>query len=192
MSSRNTIERIKEVRQFYRADSIPPFSDPIPLGTDADLVDVYSGLDLEQELLLGGNKTTSLTFKQGTDGSKITLIIQKFYEKEFLQTAIYTKKTYIKETPIIDLIEGQNQNDVIGDNNTEEESTNFVIGNFRGTNNIIVYIYLYDGDLKEKEEGAEEEEGEKDCTLIHKKRIIVKSNQIIETLDQFDQKEVEI
>lgn len=176
MSSRNTIERIKEVRQFHRADSIPPFSDPIPLGTDADLVDVYSGLDLEQELLLGGNKTTSLTFKQGTDGSKITLIIQKFYEKEFLQTAIYTKKTYIKETPIIDLIEGQNQNIVIGD-------TNFVIGNFRGTNNIIVYMYLYDGDLKE---------GEEDCTLIHKKRIIVKSNQIIETLDQFDQEEMEI
>ena len=186
--SSNQLERIKGIRKFLGNNSSPSFDSFIPFGTEGNLVDVFSGLDLEQELILGSNKKVSFNTNTNEQGIITTSITQKFQDDE--QTCIYTKVTLIQEIPIIDAIEGQSENSVIGDNNS-----NLVIGNFRGRNKIIIYMYLYNGEYFTEEEKqqilndpdlTEQERAEIQASLIsylvHQKRILIKSDQIIEEL----------
>ena len=65
------VKSIKEVRQKNQNGN---YNASIPIGTDGSLVDMFSGLSLEEELKIGENHTTTVT--DIDDGS--TLISQTF------------------------------------------------------------------------------------------------------------------
>ncbi len=67
--------RIKQLRTKTQSST---YTAPIPFGTDGSLVDMFSGLDLEEQIRLGSQfKTTmeqgaTMSFGQGLTGMKIT------------------------------------------------------------------------------------------------------------------------
>lgn len=63
------LKRIKEIRQLQEHG----YSDPIPLGSEGQYVDMKSNLDLEQELKLGGNHNVTII----EEGNKTT--IKEYY-----------------------------------------------------------------------------------------------------------------
>lgn len=176
-------QRIKGLRQFTPNFSDYPFSpyDAIPFGTDGQLVDMASHLDLEQQLILnGGNKTSTIEIKEKNQ-IIITLIIEKFYDYEFTE-CYYTKVTQIKETPNTSLLQGENEQSILG--YQEDNITSTVIGNFTDNITTSVTIYLYKGDYQEtsEEQNENEEEEEVNYKFLYKKIISVTPDKIKEQL----------
>lgn len=67
------IKRIKQIRK----KEINGFGAPVPLGTDGLLVDMLSGLDLEEELKLGNNHSATIT----QIDNNTTQIKEQYYDK---------------------------------------------------------------------------------------------------------------
>lgn len=187
-------ERIKGLRKFRGASE--GFDDLIPFGSDGRYVDMASELDLEEELIFGGNKVTS--FKVETDEitqETNTFITEKYYDKTIdeINVANYTKCTVIKEIPIYDLIQGDTTDSTIGTvtENGEESQFNTAIGNFLNKKNLSITMTLYEGDYYSEEQQAIliEEAGENieeidrlnsifnSCTQLHTKTIEIVYNQ---------------
>ena len=72
MSSQST-ERIKSISK----KDISGFSDPIPFGTDGLLVDMLSGLDLEEENKLGNNHYVEIEDKK--ENNQEVTYIKEYY-----------------------------------------------------------------------------------------------------------------
>ena len=68
------MDRIKGIRQKTGADS---YSALVPFGADAEFIDFLSGLDLEQQLKIGGNHVTKITENSDTQ----TTIVEKYYNE---------------------------------------------------------------------------------------------------------------
>lgn len=64
-----TIDRIKGLKQKTGSNS---YTNLIPFGTDGALIDMKSGLNLEEELLIGGQHYTSITENPNTGDISIT------------------------------------------------------------------------------------------------------------------------
>ena len=198
--SSNTLQRIKGFHQFKGSNVIPSFGSFIPFGTDANLVDVFSSLDLEEELIFGGQKQSSLNIEETSEGTFITSIIQKYKDGE--GNVSYTKRTLIKETPNYDLIEAKDSNSVIG--HTNGTQANIVIGSFTGKKNIIIDMFLYNGQYlstdqietlvneratTEEEKEEIREELQDSFTLVHRKEILISNNKITERFKSLDEQE---
>lgn len=65
--------RIKQIRQ---KDSNGNYLTSVPLGADGFLVDMFSGLDLEEELKLGGNHYTEIT-----EDDDVTIIKEWYFSE---------------------------------------------------------------------------------------------------------------
>lgn len=72
-----SIKRIKQIRK--KEDS--GFGASIPLGTDGLLVDMLSGLDLEEELKLGNDHDATIVQKK-VDNVDVTEIEEKYYDEK--------------------------------------------------------------------------------------------------------------
>lgn len=163
MSSINQ-KRIKGLRRYSQNDS--SFSAMIPFGTDGDLIDTFSGLDLEEELLIGGKKTIS--FDENQDE---LIIIEKYYDKE--NECRYSKITNLTSASTYQII---NADDEEGENSalgyTEEDPYQTVlIGDFLGKLQLEIKVQLYKGDIDE------------DGVLLHTKNISLNEGVFEETLD---------
>lgn len=77
--------RIKQIRQ---KDNNNNYSTPIPLGADGFLVDMFSGLDLEEELKLGSNHYVEIEEREN-----VTII------KEWYLTESKEEETSISDIP---------------------------------------------------------------------------------------------
>lgn len=84
------MDRIKGIRQKTGQNTYAPL---VPFGTDAILVDFLSGLDLEQQLKIGGNHTTSII----ENNENQTTVTEKYYNQNGVANAnvTYTVKTVI-------------------------------------------------------------------------------------------------
>lgn len=165
MSSINK-KRIKGLRR-YTQNSETPFSNMIPFGTDGDLVDIFSGLDLEEELLLGGRKTIS--FQEPQDALIIT---EKYFDRE--NNCCYSKVSNLTSAntyQVIQATEGEEEG-VLGDVQ-EDQST--LIGDFLGRLELEITVYLYKGDVDED-----------DSTLLHIKNIKLNNGVFEETIQNFN------
>ena len=69
------MNRIKGLKQKQGNNS---FSDLIPFGTDGNLVDMSSGLNIEEELKLGGNHDVSISSDPSTQRTTVT---EFYYDK---------------------------------------------------------------------------------------------------------------
>lgn len=66
------VDRIKGLRKKTLNPSVP-FDDLIPFGTDGQFVDLFDGLNLNEELLIGGAHSISVT-TETEDDSEIIVI----------------------------------------------------------------------------------------------------------------------
>lgn len=88
MSSINT-ERVKSISK----KEISGFSTPIPIGTDGLLVDMLSGLDLEEENKLGNNHSATIT----EIDDNTTQIIEQYYDNSSPKVLKYSVFIKIEE-----------------------------------------------------------------------------------------------
>lgn len=68
------------------------YTDFIPFGTDSILVDMANGLDLEQELKIGGTHTSEIVEKIDEDTGKLqTIITEEFGSSGYYNTTTITE-----------------------------------------------------------------------------------------------------
>lgn len=160
-------KRIKGLRRYSQGDNETPFSNMIPFGVDGDLVDSFSGLDFEEELLFGGQKIISFQEDQNQ-----LIITQKYYNQ--LGECCYSKVSSLTSAPTYQLIEAEEINES-GESEEgqlgyiENEEDNF-IGDFLGRLQLQITVSLYKGDIDEDENSE----------LLHVKNIDFKNIQISE------------
>ena len=158
MSSVNK-KRIKGLRR-YTQNSETSFSSMIPFGVDGDLVDSFSGLDLEEELLIGGQKIIS--FEENQDQ---LIVKQKYYNQ--VGECCYSKVSTITSAPTYQLIHAEGENGEEGQlGNTVNEE--YFIGDFLGNLQLQIIISLYKGDIDDSQ----------NSTLLHTKNIEFKNIQV--------------
>lgn len=90
----SSTKRIKQIRKRNNLNSF----DGIPLGTDGLLVDMISGLDLEEELRLGNNHRVSIEEISDT----VTQITELYYNSNSFNTLEYSVVIRIEEIPAQD------------------------------------------------------------------------------------------
>ena len=95
------MSKIKQIKQKIGNEF--PDQRAFPLGADGINIDMFSGLNLEEELTVGGNHDVHISETE-EEGEKITTIFQYYYKKETdpetnetIKKYIYTVKTTIKE-----------------------------------------------------------------------------------------------
>lgn len=193
MSDQNKM-RIKGLRKYASKDlNNQPFSPSqmIPFGTNGQLVDMASDLDLEQELKIGGNKSSKIIIKtedeviSTPDGEKIvssiiTYIIEKYRSRYSEQSYTYSKITKIHEIPEAQLLQADTVNSIIGYED-ENELPSTIIGNFTSNIETTVTIYLYKGDF---EETFEEDYDSNTNKFLWKKTVEITQDQIQEQVFQ--------
>lgn len=85
------MDRIKGIRQKTNGGV---YSQLVPFGTDAILVDFLSGLDLQEELKIGGKHSTTITEESDSQ----TSIIEKYYNDANPAIVTYTLQVTITQT----------------------------------------------------------------------------------------------
>lgn len=91
MSSIN-IERIKQIRKKTTNGTANGFN-IVPLGADGSFIDMVSGLDLEEQLKLGGNHSASINIID----DKTTQIKEYYYDNQNSKILKYSVLTTIFE-----------------------------------------------------------------------------------------------
>lgn len=176
MSSINK-RRIKGLRKYSQSDNSTPFSSLIPFGTDGDLVDIFSNLDLEEQLLLGGQKTISFE-----EDNEQLIVKEKLYNKAGM--CCYSKKTNLTSAPSYQLIQVEEdpQESQLG-YQEEQELQEVFIGDFLGRLQLEIKVQLYKGDFDDPQNSK----------LLHTKNITFDSiNQTFEErIQDFNQEEEE-
>lgn len=163
MSYKGT-KRIKQVRQKQNNS----FSTGIPLGTDGKLVDMFSGLDLEEELRLGGKSNISIT-----ETEQQVQIIERHYNKDDnSNTPTFTIRTAINNLVFYALIDSHSS-----DPNYIIDNSNNNIGLYQEiTDTPIIHIELYKGDYVS---GGNNE-------LLHTKQVTINTESMTETIIRED------
>lgn len=169
--SSNRKKRIKGLRTFTNAN--PLFNPLVPFGADGDLIDIFSGLDLEEQLIIGGNKTISFT-----DVDQHLTVKEKFFN--FENQCIYTKISELITEPIYQLIQATTEQGQEGQLGYIENQEDTFIGDFYGKTELDIKISLYKGDVDEE-----------DSKLLHIKRITVHGDEIEERIEQIENEENE-
>ena len=155
MSSQNK-ERIKGL---HIKDSPNSYSNLIPFGSEGELIDMLSTLDLEQELKIGGNHYIEI--KEENDE---TIVKEWYYTEPKNQRSkiqmsnfcTFSVSTTFTERPALTAIEVGENNQVL----SETEDGNIIVIEDDNKQSIIE-MSLYKGDL------------ETNGTLIHTKTIII-------------------
>lgn len=156
MSSQNQL-RIKQIRK----KSGSSFSTGIPIGTDGILVDMISGLDLEEEIKLGGNHYVDI-FQTDTS----TQIKEWYFTQARGSRTLAEMSQYVNFSASVSIISaidtplGETTED--GSLITDQETQNFiVVREAIATNEQRIVMSLYKGDL------------DNNGTLIHQKIIYI-------------------
>ena len=158
MSSQNK-ERIKGL---HIKDSPNSYSNLKPFGSDGQLIDMLSSLDLEEELKLGGNHYVEL---EEDDNNDVLVIKEWYYTQpkenktraamsQFCTYSVVTSFTENTATTAIDVGQGN----VLVD---EQQNGNLIVIE-NGETQSEIDISLYKGDLEEN-----------NSILLHTKRIII-------------------
>ncbi len=176
MSSKN-LARIKQIRPYDGGN----FNTHYPIGTDGLLVDMLSGLDLEEEFLIGPNHYVNIN-----EDENITVIKQWYFSKpkgnktlaQMVENTTYTVQVMIETNTIENyIIDDQDTPEYIitDNNNTEDQSDDTIlvqrIGQSKYDGNAIITTTLYKGFHNNGEGG----------TLIHSKKITITDNSEMET-----------
>lgn len=155
------------IKKFYQKNNGTSGFTPYPLGADGQFIDMFSGLDLEEEQLLGGNH--DVTFSKGTRDYEI---IERYYNKpistgDTLVTPIvqYTVRTQLINSVILTLYTDESDNASII---TTDGDTNLVAEEDEEDEYDIIISQLYKGDYYE-----EEIEDLYENNLLHTKYIVV-------------------
>ena len=158
--SYTTTKRIKQIRQKQNNS----FSGGIPLGTDGKLVDMFSGLDLEEQLRLGGKSTVSIN-----ETEQRVQIIERHYAKDSENNIpTFTIRTLIDNLIFYALIDNHNDIDYIIDSNGNN------IGLYQEIMDTpVIYIELYKGNYDESSSNNE---------LLHTKEVHINTESISETI----------
>lgn len=118
--------RIKQIRQ---KSPLGGFTDPFPLGTDGYLVDMISGLDLEQQIKLGGNHYVNIY----TDQDDNTYIKQWYLTKPKSEIPDNEFSANVKYSVLISMIATQesflsfSQNESDGSFITKDTDGDFLV-----------------------------------------------------------------
>lgn len=157
--SSNKKERIKGLHVKISSDSYSPLK---PFGSDGQLIDMLSSLDLEEELKLGGNHYVELEEDDDND----VLVIKEWYytqpkenktRAEMSQFCTYSVATSFTENTAATAID-VGQGNVLVD---EQQNGNLIVIE-NGETQSEIDISLYKGDLEEN-----------NSILLHTKRIII-------------------
>ena len=162
MSSKQR-ERIKGL---HTKENSSTYSDLIPFGSEGQLIDMISTLDLEEEIRLGGNHYAELY--QGNDQ---TIIKEWYYtepkgnntKEEMSDLCTYSVKTIFSESPTSTAIEVGEEGEVLVDEADEDETNNSLIVIKDDKLRSIIEISLYKGDFEDEENSI----------LLHEKTIII-------------------
>lgn len=92
-------ERIKQIRK-KKSNGYSSY----PIGSDGQYVDMSSGLDLEEELKLGGNHQVEIV--ENKEENK-TQIVEYYLDNSAEESIVYTVKTTIQSAGPIKLLVGQ-------------------------------------------------------------------------------------
>ena len=156
MSSQNQL-RIKQIRK----KSGSSFSTGIPIGTDGILVDMISGLDLEEEIKLGGNHYVDI-FQTDTS----TQIKEWYFTQARGSRTLAEMSQYVNFSASVSIISaidtplGETTED--GSLITDQETQDFiVVREAIAANEQRIVMSLYKGDL------------DNNGTLIHQKTIYI-------------------
>lgn len=157
--SSNRLERIKGLRTKGSNN----YLDLVPFGTSGQLVDMFSDLDLEEELRLGGNRYIELKEQD----NQFTIVKEWYYtepkgtrtKNEMREFCGYSVETTFSEVPLTSALQGDDENQVIID--SEEEGNIIVIDD--DELRTIIDISLYKGDLEDLENRV----------LLHNKTIVI-------------------
>lgn len=143
--SSNRLERIKGLRTKGSNN----YLDLVPFGTSGQLVDMFSDLDLEEELRLGGNRYIELKEQE----NQFTIVKEWYYTEpkgirskaEMREFCGYSVKTVFSEVPLTSALQGDDEDQVII--NSGEEGNIIVVDD--DELRTIIDISLYKGDMEE-------------------------------------------
>lgn len=157
--SSNQKERIKGLHVKIGSQSYSPL---MPFGSDGQLIDMISSLDLEQELKLGGNHYVEL---EEDDDNDVLIIKEWYYTQPKENKTRAEMSQFCTHSVVISFIENTaataidvGQGDVLVD---EQENGNLIVIEDDQIQSEI-NISLYKGDLEEN-----------NSVLLHTKRIII-------------------
>ena len=176
MSYKNQV-RTKQIRQKTSSGNYQAF----PIGADANLIDMFSTLDLEQELKLGGDHYVEIDEQQDFIQIKEWYFSELRGERtleEMKEFVTYTVLTEIQNF-IIDKIETEdgNREFIIHDEEEQEQDQNYIINKRVVTGGDRIAITLYKGDFDEDQ-------------ILHQKEIMIKDETpTFTTIDQGVDKE---
>lgn len=166
------IQRIKGVRQKNNNGQYLDFT---PFGTDGRLIDMASKLDLQEELILGGNCETSIEDNTDIGGGLFgTIILQKYYyvtyttinnEEVKIKNYTYSLKTAISNK-VQDLIVVGNTDNPNQQLYLAEDQHNCIVDRPEMTSdNAIIEETLYKGEY--------DKENPNQVQVLHFKRITI-------------------
>ena len=162
--SKENLQRVKQIRR-KNSNNAGDYSLPIPIGTDGLLVDMLSGLDLEQDIRLGGNHYVEVNeseyetqiiewyLNQPKAGREISQIEE---EKITHSTSIFISQ--VNERKI------QVSSEVQDFLSVDQSSGDLIIDLQRNNGETVITISLYQGDLQ------------RSGNLLHQKVISINEN----------------
>lgn len=169
---------LNRIKGLHIKEGPNSYTDLIPFGSNGELIDMVSTLDLEEELKIGGNHY----FEISEDENDIT-IIKEWYltqpkgnEDNLNQICRYTVITAFSESPVSTALEvGQNQNDptvLIGNTQEEEEQEIdidlFILQRDENTQSVVQTI-LFNGYVNVSTKAELDDR----VDYLHKKKIII-------------------
>ena len=169
---------LNRIKGLHIKEGPNSYTDLIPFGSNGELIDMVSTLDLEEELKIGGNHY----FEISEDENDIT-IIKEWYltqpkgnEDNLSQICRYTVITAFSESPVSTALEvGQNQNDptvLIGNTQEEEEQEIdidlFILQRDENTQSVVQTI-LFNGYVNVSTKAELDDR----VDYLHKKKIII-------------------